>query len=188
MRVHLSTDAALRFRFEDLKNIFSNKWSGHAVWGPSCAMLGIITQGGIQPVISSNLIVQSDIQEMLTGKYGKRMGRVYLINKNCNILEEIKNASADELDLFMYLANPSLINNPKVQKAITDRIDAICLEAFDCAKIEPSHQGYAEQMKKWHQERTAFCESLFTYYEHAKEGAGRSYMVEFDGTSTETIR
>lgn len=145
--VHISTTLALFARRNELEGAVAREDHQKALWGTADRMQSIATSVGGRPNCTSGLIWESEEREGVTGHLGQHMYRNYEINPN-GILTNIPNATKDEVNLFMVLARPDVLNTEGVQDAITARLDTIHKEETISAVMTHSDKADLENKQE----------------------------------------
>ena len=119
---------------------------GWAIYGTGSSQLAIITKGnGTRPDCSQNGPISESEEELSrTGRDGAIIDRRYRLADGI-YSELLKNATKDDLYLFMSLANPNTLNSSEVHDAFFDRWEQI-------KKDEEVSEGFDKNMALENQE------------------------------------
>lgn len=97
-----------------------------------------IKENYARPNCPNKIFTESEPKAGSTGRDGVILYRGYTLDVSKNdILNKLSVATRDELNLFLILANPTILNNDKVQKAFLDRVSIIQKEE----KTHPEKQN-----------------------------------------------
>lgn len=164
--VYFSAKNAFEERLKDITSAVSNPSGKAAIYGTGTRNLSIIVNdNGIRPVCSSGLINESEETDGLTIRDGNVKIRSYNVNEN-NILESMKNATRDELDLFISLADPNTLNNLQIQSSFFGRLHEIQQQdIFNAAVQNKSDEG----LEALHMEETVQYADFYLKLEGAVE-------------------
>lgn len=120
-----SAKDAFEKRFIQVQSASSTKGHEHAIYGTENIKQSVmVNKKGFRPNCSSGLIYESEELEGLTGRDGQFVRREYTLS-NVGIAEKMQEATRDELNMFLVLANPNVLNDEENQKAFFDRLTAI---------------------------------------------------------------
>lgn len=161
-----SAKNAFKRRFDETQSACSRADHQHAIYGTADYTQSImVNQKGIRPNCSSGLIIESEEKEGLTGRDGKFLRREYSLTP-VGIEYKMQDATRDELDLFLVLANPKILNNEAIQTSFFDRLSTIQKEESVQKVLEHTSDA---ALREQHNEETEQYSEFFGLFQGAVE-------------------
>jgi len=164
--VYFSAKHAFDERLKDVTAAASSDNKKVAIYGTGTQKLEVIVKDkGVRPDCVSGLINESSETDAFTMRDGDVKVRSYKVNEE-NIIENMGNATRDELNLFMSLANPKILNDRDVQSSFFDRVSKIQERDFFEAAV--GHRS-SEGLEEAHMEETAGYTEFYSKVQGAVE-------------------
>lgn len=160
-----SAENAFKTRFEAVKTAYNRDDHRGAIYGLADCMQSImVNKKGVRPNCTSGLINESEEKEGLTGRDGEFLRREYYLNI-VGIDEKMRSATRDELNLFLVLADPDILDNEKVQAAFFDRLST--LQKEEMAQKVSQNKGDDSNLESQHEEETKQYAQFFGFFKGA---------------------
>lgn len=168
-----SAKNAFETRFNHTQSACNRADHGQAIYGTAdMAQSLMVNKKGIRPDCSSGLIIESEEMDGLTNRDGSFLRREYCLNAR-GIEENMQNATRDELNLFLVLADPKILNNETIQAAFFDRLSTIQKE--EGVQDVLQHGGGNLELRDRHEEETEKYSEFFGFFQNAVEGHYKTF-------------